>query len=157
MLSVRNALSQAQLTGLLELRAKYTISASEIEAQDPLDVGRQLFAQCVLCHTPSGNDALAPSLAGIVGRPIASHDDFQHYSPALRLFAEAEGTSNKTVLDRFLSSPGLVVPGTTMGFDGLDTARDRSAILATLAPLAQPCLRIEADRRACAANTRFIR
>lgn len=135
MLNVRDALSEAQLTELLELRATYTVSASEIEAQDPLDLGRQLFAQCVLCHAPSRDDAVAPSLSGIIGRPIASDDDFQHYSPALMSFAEKEGTWSDTALDRFLSSPRSAVPGTTMGFDGLESARDRAAVLAYLATL----------------------
>ncbi|MDX8355241.1 hypothetical protein [Cognatiyoonia sp. IB215182] len=135
MLNVRDALSEEQLTELLELRATYTVSTSESATQDAMDRGRQLFAQCALCHAPSRDNAVAPSLARIVGRPIASDDDFQHYSPAMILFAETEGNWSTTTLDRFLSSPRSAVPGTTMGFDGLGSARDRAAILAYLATL----------------------
>lgn len=135
MLNVRDALSEAQLTELLALRATYTVSTLKTESQDPLDLGRQLFAQCVLCHSQSRDDAVAPSLTGIIGGAIASDSDFQHYSPALKLFAETESTWNATSLDSFLTSPRTAVPGTTMGFDGLNSSRDRAAILAYLATL----------------------
>ncbi|MEM7718836.1 MAG: hypothetical protein AAF222_06500 [Pseudomonadota bacterium] len=135
MLTIRDALSEAQLTELLALRATYTTSTSGTVPQDPLDLGRQLFAQCILCHATSKDNAVAPSLTGIVGRPIAADEDFEQYSPALMSFAEVERIWSNATLDRFLNSPRLAVPGTTMGFDGLDSARDRAALLAYLATL----------------------
>lgn len=135
MLNVRDALSEAQLAELLDLRARYTVATSGSATQDPVELGRQLFAQCTLCHASSRDSTVAPSLAGIVGRPIASDDGFQYYSPALRSFAETEGIWSDAVLDSFLRSPRSLVPGTTMGFDGLDSASDRAAILAYIATL----------------------
>ena len=135
MLEVRDTLSEAQLAELLDLRAMYTVASSEITTQDPVDHGRQLFAQCALCHASSRGDPVAPNLARVVGRPIASDDGFGHYSPALRAFAEAEDIWSNELLDSFLRSPRSLVPGTTMGFDGFAAARDRAAILAYLATL----------------------
>lgn len=135
MLNVRDALSEEQLKELIELRATYAVSTSGNQMQDPVDLGRRLFAQCVLCHTPSRDDAVAPSLTGILGRPIASDDGFEDYSPAMIVFAETQGNWSTITLDRFLHSPRSAVPGTTMGFDGLSSARDRAAILAYLATL----------------------
>jgi len=135
MLRVRDALSEDQLTGLLQLRASYTAAPSQNEAQDALARGRQLFAQCALCHAPSRQDAIAPNLHGIIGRAIASDDDFRGYSPALTVFAAAEGIWTTTNLNWFLRAPRSAVPGTTMVFDGLESAQDRDAILAYLATL----------------------
>ncbi|MEL6128019.1 MAG: hypothetical protein AAFR57_16770 [Pseudomonadota bacterium] len=135
MLTVRDALAEAQLDKLLALRAKYTVAPADESAQASVDLGRQLFAQCALCHASSRDNAVAPSLAGILDGQIASDDGFDHYSPALRTFAEAERIWNSALLDSFLRSPRALVPGTTMGFDGFDNARDRDAILAYLATL----------------------
>lgn len=135
MLNVRDALSEAQLNDLLELRARYTVADAAVNMEDPVDLGRQLFAQCVLCHTSSRADAIAPALTGIIGRPIASDDRFDDYSPALTAFSQTKGVWDQNLLDSFLRSPRSLVPGTTMGFDGFDLARDRAALLAYLATL----------------------
>lgn len=129
MLEVRNTLSDAQSEALLQLRQKYTPNAKEELPSDPLDRGRQLFAQCVLCHDNNAQLAVGPGLAGIVGRDIASDENFPRYSSALREFARAQGQWNASRLDRFLQSPKTLVPGTYMGFDGLSSKRDRTALI----------------------------
>lgn len=135
MLNVRDALSEAQLTALIDMRANYTVEGSERAQLDTVDLGRQLFAQCTLCHASTRDNAIAPSLTGVIGREIAADDDFIAYSPALMTFGQSHGTWSHDLLDDFLRSPRSLVPGTTMGFDGLDAARDRAAILAYLATL----------------------
>ncbi|MEL7026286.1 MAG: hypothetical protein AAGO57_03515, partial [Pseudomonadota bacterium] len=52
MLSVRDALAAEQLDALLDMRARYTVTEGEVR-RDGIDRGRQLFAQCVLCHAAS--------------------------------------------------------------------------------------------------------
>ncbi|MEO1407742.1 MAG: hypothetical protein AAFV54_14825, partial [Pseudomonadota bacterium] len=133
MLNVRDALSAEQLEALLAMRAKYSVAETRTSLRDPLDHGRQLFAQCVLCHASSRDDAVAPNLAGIVGRDIAADADYRLYSPALRRFAQSEGSWTTDLLDAFLQSPRGLVPGTTMSFDGIDAADDRAAVLDYLA------------------------
>ena len=135
MLTVRGALSAEQLDALLTMRAKYTVSETSVLHRGGVDRGRQLFAQCVLCHTPSRANAVAPSLSNILGRDIASDTGFENYSPALRRFAQAEGNWNDALLDAFLKSPRGLVPGTTMGFDGFASEQDRAALIGYLATL----------------------
>ncbi|MEM9852964.1 MAG: hypothetical protein AAF841_00810 [Pseudomonadota bacterium] len=135
MLSLRNTLSAEQLDGLLALRAKYTAVAPDEGLRDPRARGRQLFAQCVLCHAPARATAVAPSLAGIVGREIAADADYDRYSPALLGFARSNPRWTIELLDDFLHSPRSAVPGTTMGFDGFPARGDRAAILDYLSTL----------------------
>ena len=135
MLRVRDALTVEQLDALLAMRAKYTVAEAERVQRDDVDLGRQLFAQCVLCHAPSRNNAVAPNLAGIVGREIAADASYDLYSPALRHFAQSEGSWTTDLLDAFLLSPRALVPGTTMGFDGFEAEQDRAALLDYLATL----------------------
>lgn len=135
MLDVRDALSSTQLDALLALRATYTVETSAGTSLDPVDHGRQLFAQCVLCHAPIRHNAVAPSLVGILGRKIAADADYDLYSPALKRFGETQENWSADLLESFLESPRALVPGTTMGFDGFETAKDRAAILAYITTL----------------------
>ncbi len=133
MLGVRNSMSEKQLNDLLAMRAKYTAgSKTAALPEDPVERGRQLFAQCALCHQSSDQQSIAPDLTGIVGRRIAADASFDTYSPALYSFAEAEEVWNEALLDNFLEHPKTLVPGTFMGYDGLDAAADRSALIAYL-------------------------
>ena len=81
---------------------------------DPVH-GRTIFQQnCALCHA-TGQDAQAtagqgPVLGGVVGRPAASIPYFG-YTRALRA---SMSTRDAPTLDRFLSNPPLLVPGTAM-------------------------------------------
>lgn len=135
MLDVRDALTADQLDALLAMRARYTVANPDGASQEAVDHGRQLFAQCVLCHAQSRENKVAPSLADIVGREIAADAGYDLYSPALRRFAQSEETWSTDLLDAFLRSPRALVPGTTMGFDGFDSAGDRAALLDYLTTL----------------------
>lgn len=132
MLDVRNSLSEEQSSQLLEMRAKYTGSAQVSSTTDPFERGRQLFAQCALCHTAQDGRAIGPDLSGIIGRKIAADSTYQFYSPALRDFSSRHEEWTETQLDDFLQSPKSLVPGTTMGFDGFESEADRAAIIAYL-------------------------
>lgn len=133
MLGVRSSMSEAQLNDLLAMRAKYTAGVETASLpEDPVERGRQLFAQCALCHQSAEQQGIAPDLTGIVGRRIATDASFENYSPALHSFAETNGAWSEDLLDSFLEVPKSVVPGTFMGFDGLEAAEDRSALIAYL-------------------------
>ena len=78
------------------------------------NAGRLLFKQqCSLCHSAAPGDnggAQGPSLIGVFGRPAASDSNFG-YTRELK----ASGlTWNAPTLDRYLSAPTSVVPGTAM-------------------------------------------
>ena len=95
-------------------------------ASDELQVPEP-FEACTSCHTYGPDEPLqeAPPLWGIVGRRIASVDDFE-YSPALKAVA---GSWNRAMLDRFLTNPKAMVPGTAMKLGGVQDAAERAAVL----------------------------
>jgi glucose/arabinose dehydrogenase len=93
-----------------------------------------LFQQnCALCHDTGAEKPAAagqgPILAGVVGRPAASTDF--GYSKALRA---SHLTWDEATLDRFLTDPAAVVPGTTMPI-ATASAADRRDLIAYLASL----------------------
>jgi glucose/arabinose dehydrogenase/cytochrome c2 len=82
-------------------------------AADP-NAGKTLFRQqCALCHSAEPNDnggAQGPNLNGVFARHAAANTSFS-YTKALQ---ESNLTWDQATLDRFLSSPTTVVPGTAM-------------------------------------------
>ncbi len=88
--------------------------------------GAMLFRQrCASCHTvaPGGRAILAPNLAGVVGRKAAAATF--NYSPALKA---SNLTWTRANLDRYLTGPTRMVPGTRMVISVSDSAQ-RAAIL----------------------------
>lgn len=132
MLDIRSSMTDVQTVDLLRLRNKYVAAKDVTLPQDPVERGRQLFAQCALCHDSTNVQAAGPNLHGVVGRSIAKDPEYNGYSLALRTYAESGSVWSETVLDSFLESPRSLVPGTYMGFDGLDDAKDRVALIAYL-------------------------
>jgi cytochrome c len=105
---------------------------------EPLNIalGRNIFeAHCSLCHDNSKHmiNDVGPALFGVVGRRVASVEGYD-YSPAL----EAAGRDGKKWtegrLDRFLSNPMTMHPGTDMPMN-FDRPEDRKAIIAYLKTL----------------------
>jgi len=87
---------------------------------------------CAVCHsTESGVNKLGPSLAGVVGRPAASLQEYP-YSDAMQ---KAGVTWTKLVLDKYLTNPQSMVKGTKMLFAGLSNVKDRKALIDYLATL----------------------
>ena len=132
MLQVRNTMDDTQTISLLQLREKYVAVEDASLPHDPIERGRQLFAQCALCHNSSNQQATGPNLIDIVDRGIATASSFNGYSIALRNFAESELVWSESALDNFLKSPRTLVPGTYMGFDGLELEKDRAAVITYL-------------------------
>ncbi len=88
------------------------------------------FAQCMSCHSvEAGKNVVGPSLHGVVGRKAASLPGYA-YSDALK----ASGlTWDKATLDKWLTSPAKLVPGTKMGFFGFTDAAKRKEVIDYLA------------------------
>jgi cytochrome c len=91
--------------------------------------GDQLFKQrCQMCHTVTPG-LLAPGLKGVIGRKAAMAKF--NYTPALKA---SKIVWTKETLDKFLTSPGQMVPGTRMVINVSDPVA-RAAIIAYLATL----------------------
>ena len=107
--------------------------AHEPAAQD-LALGERLYRQCYACHAlePGRNTPAGPTLHAVVGRPIAAEPGFD-FSPALKRFATQHPRWTAELLDRFLADPSGFVPGTEMGYPGLDDPAERQALIAWLA------------------------
>lgn len=89
------------------------------------------FTQCRVCHSVEpGQNGIGPSLAGIYGQRAGQVAGFT-YTAGMR---SSGLTWNDATLDRYLSDPQGVVPGTTMAIGPLDAAQ-RRAIIAYLKTL----------------------
>ncbi|HEY3918359.1 MAG TPA: c-type cytochrome [Stellaceae bacterium] len=103
--------------------------ASAAAAADGADI---FTNNCAVCHsTDPGTNKLGPSLAGVVGRKAGSLGDYS-YSPAM---TKAGLTWDKATLDKYLTDPQTMVPGTKMIFPGVKDANDRKALIDYLATL----------------------
>jgi cytochrome c len=88
--------------------------------------GKVLYQACEACHSIDEND-LGPRHRGVVGRPAGSVVDYA-YSKALK---NSGLTWDEATLDRWLTNPSALVPGTKMFFQ-LGQAQDRADIIAYL-------------------------
>lgn len=106
--------------------AAFALSAAPAFAQD----GAQVFVTCKTCHSGPKSTALAPTLNGVVGRKAGSLTDFK-YSPALQEKGKGGLVWTEANLDKFLTKPSALVPGTRMVIAVPDAAR-RKAVIAYL-------------------------
>lgn len=90
--------------------------------------GAKVFQfQCKTCHQAKSTP-MAPSLAGVAGRKIASLTDFK-YSAGLTAKAAMSWTDAN--LDAYLAAPARFAPGTRMP-SGVAVPADRAAVIAYL-------------------------
>ena len=89
--------------------------------------GEKVYERCAACHSLD-RDRTGPRHCGLFGRKAGSRPGFD-YSPAMR----GSGIVwNDATLDRFLAAPTKVVPGTSMGYAGVDDPRERADLVAYL-------------------------
>ncbi|NKI98273.1 cytochrome c family protein [Novosphingobium sp. SG707] len=110
-----------------------TAGAAQAQGADPAVRGKLLFLQCGACHAvvPGAPAKVGPNLSGVFGRKAGAAAGFK-YSPAL---AKAGLTWDEGNLDKWLTSPAKLVPGTIMLFPGLPKPEDRKAVIAYLKTL----------------------
>lgn len=96
---------------------------------DPV-AGKKIFMRCVACHAvqPGAGAKMGPNLAGVVGRKAAAAPGFK-YSAAMQ---KAKIKWDDATLDKWLTRPSALVPGTSMAFAGLPNAADRANVIAYL-------------------------
>ena len=131
--------SLLMLTAIIALQARAQTPPGSADAEraaitaptaGDADAGAEVYRSvCKECH---GN-SLAPTLRGVIGRPIASVTSFD-YSDGL--LAKKSMTWTRENLDTFLNSPQDFAPGTEMKKKDLNpqARADVIAYLATLPP-----------------------
>ena len=84
------------------------------------------FAVCKACHSVEpGMNGAGPSLAGIFGDKAGTVPGYE-FSDAMK---NSGLTFNQATLERYLTDPRGVVPGTKMAFGGVADAAKRQAII----------------------------
>ncbi len=97
--------------------------------------GKTLFQKtCANCHTTQvGLNKVGPSLAGIVGRPVASVQDYA-YSEKMQSMRAEWKVWDEEHLDAYLTNPRQVLHGVKMFF-AVPDAKDRGDVIAYLKTL----------------------
>ena len=96
------------------------------------DAGAEIYgAECRGCHAVS----IAPTLRGLIGRPVASVAGFAGYSDALK--AKSSQTWTEATVDTFLTAPQEFAPGTLM-VKAIADPQERADIIAYIASLPPP-------------------
>ena len=98
--------------------------------------GRAKFTQCAACHTTAegGPNMTGPNLYGIFGRKAGTNDGFA-YSDALKA---AGWTWDAGQIDKWITNPRALLPGTKMTFVGLSEPKDRIDVIAYLKSATSP-------------------
>jgi cytochrome c len=89
--------------------------------------GEQIYARCAACHALAF-DRVGPRHCGLFGRLAGSVPGFD-YSPAMK---KSKIRWDEKTLERFIAKPLEMVPGSTMTYDGVTDAKDRSDLIAYL-------------------------
>jgi cytochrome c len=89
--------------------------------------GEQVYVRCLACHALT-TDRVGPRHCGVVGRRAGAVAGFD-YSPAMK---KSGLVWDEKTLDRFLKKPLALVPGSSMTYDGVPDAGERSDLVAYL-------------------------
>ena len=92
--------------------------------------GAVAFQACATCHaTAAGEELTGPSLAHVWRRKAGTAAGFDRYSDAM---VHSDFVWDEQTLDRWLSDPRSLIPGTTMTFPGLRDRKTREDVIAYL-------------------------
>lgn len=109
------------------LGAALALAAALCQAAPDAVRGEQVYARCLACHALA-TDRVGPRHCGLLGRRAGTVPGFG-YSPAMK---KSKLIWDEKTLDRFLTKPLKVVPGTAMTYDGVPDAKDRADLIAYL-------------------------
>lgn len=93
--------------------------------------GKAVFRKCAPCHSVEPVNRVGPTLAGVVGRPVASVGDYG-YTAAMTAFSAGGKVWSEALIAEYLLSPRAMVPGTRMTFAGLRKQQDIADLIAYL-------------------------
>ena len=114
------------VAGALALCAIASARSSEISAPDAMR-GEQVYTRCLACHALA-YDRVGPRHCGLFGRLAGSVPQF-NYSPAMK---NSGIVWNDKTLDRFLTKPLKMVPGSSMIYDGVSDPKERADCVVSL-------------------------
>ena len=109
-----------------------TLATPALAQGDPA-AGEKVFNKCKACHQV-GADAknrVGPVLNGVIGRPIASIEDFK-YSDAFVAKREEGFVWTEETFHDYIGDPKSYIPGNKMAFAGLRKEEDIQNVLAYL-------------------------
>jgi cytochrome c len=106
--------------------ASATLNEVDVSANADAERGKTLYQGCLGCHSIDEND-LGPRHRGVFGRHAGSIEDYA-YSTALK---NSGLIWDEATLNRWLTNPSDLVPGTKMFFK-VDDAQSRADIIAYL-------------------------
>jgi len=95
--------------------------------------GKAVFARCAICHNveKDGGNGVGPNLFGVYGRKAASVEGFNYSGPM-----KASGIVwNEDNLEKWISGPAKMVPGTKMAFAGISNKGQVEDVVAYLKTL----------------------
>jgi len=96
-----------------------TVAAGGAQAAGDAAAGKEVFKECMACHTAeAGKNKVGPSLFGVVGRKAGSIDGFKYSKPMQEKNA-AGFTWTAENLKAYVQAPKEIVPGGTMAYAGL--------------------------------------
>jgi cytochrome c len=112
------------------IAALLVATSSGVFAEDKEKDGEAVFKRsCFVCHsTEAGKNKIGPSLSGIVGSKSADVPGFSFSEP----MKAAKLTWDEATLDKYLTDPKALVPGTKMIFVGLKKPEERESVIAYL-------------------------
>jgi cytochrome c len=101
-----------------------------------LSNGEARFAVCRSCHSTAqgAEDMTGPNLWGIFGRKAGSEPGFS-YSDDMK---KAGWTWDADHIDKWITNPRGVLPGTKMTFIGMESPTDRRDVIAFLKTVTSP-------------------
>lgn len=119
-------ITRALLAAILLLGASIPIGSAQAADKATLTEGRKATKICLTCHHfKKPKRKFGPHLVDLLGRPVASADDYK-YSKALTALG---GEWDEERLFGFLMNPAEYAPGNAMKFRGFrDEDKTRAAI-----------------------------
>jgi cytochrome c len=110
--------------------AGFLANIVDVSSDTDVSAGERIYTQCTGCHAPDYNRT-GPKHCGLLGRAAGGVTDFDY----TRAMSDSGITWTKKSLDQFLHSPFTFIPGTSMGFAGIPSARARQQLVAYLSQL----------------------
>lgn len=97
-------------------------AVSAAQAAGDADKGKDVFKECMACHTvEAGKNRVGPSLFGVVGRKAGAVEGFAYSKPMLEKAAAGLVWSEEE-LAKYLKNPKKEVPGGKMSYPGLEAS-----------------------------------
>jgi cytochrome c len=127
-----SSIAQQALRLKLLVLAMSSLLAGPVQADGDVAKGEKAFKKCLPCHSVADKtNKMGPYLTGVVGRPVASVENYQ-YSPAMKEYAALTKAWDEPALNVYLENPKAAVPKTKMVFPGLKKPDERADLIAYL-------------------------